>query len=1588
MSGDAIALVVEGGDAGSLSLAVDLPAPWSGRTLRWRLWLENGVQRRGLATARPASPGPEDGGAVDGRVPMSLALGEPVPHGRHRLSLAPQAGAAGDALDIDLYVCPPACFDAEAASGGERLWGPSVPVYALRSSRDWGLGDFGDLRRLIDLAADAGAHFVAVEPLHALFPHDPERADPGLPSSREWLNVLYLDVGSMRDFSECREARERVAGEEFRARLAALRGSRSIDYAGVAAAKFELFELLYRHFRLYHLDRLTQRAGLFRDFQREGGRALRLHAVFEALQERFHRLDPVVQGWTAWPAVFRDAQGAAVRAFAAENEARVEYYEYLQWQAEGQLQAVAQRACARGMRVGLCRALAAGAHPGGSEAWLRWALDAGTPPEGAAAGDGQGGLPPPAPQRPCDGGFEPFLAALRANMRQAGALRLDQAAGLARLLPAPRRTAPPLRELFLLLCLESRRRRCVVIGADPAEVPAEVAAAMARHGVLACRTRRAGDEDTAAWPRLALAAVPGDAALAADAAAAACRAVARSPALLAVVPLASVAGRADADAPAGEAVEPSWRRKLAPGMSTDPRWHAAAALLAAERPCPALPVRGSGAFESERADVPRATYRLQFNRDFGFRAAQEILPYLAELGISHIYAAPFLKARPGSAHGYDIVDHGSVNPEIGSMDDFRRYCARLGELGLGQVLDVVPNHVGVLGADNEWWLDVLENGRASAHARHFDIDWSPPSAELRGKVLLPVLGDQYGAVLENGELVLGFSPERGEFSVHYHEHRFPIDPCDYPWILVGDEAAATGVPDGFFEEPATATLLAALRTLPARDGDGEAAHLERRRNQPIFKQQLAALYARLPAVREHVAARLGALNGTPGDPASFDGLDRLLERQAYRLASWRVAADDINYRRFFDVNDLAALRIEDDEVFAATHARIFGWIAEGCVSGLRVDHPDGLSDPAAYFRRLQDTYARLGAGVEGKTLYVVVEKIVGEFESLPQEWPVHGETGYRFSAFCNSLFVDAAQESRFSRVYRAFSGEMRDFSEVLLESRYLIMAHSLPGEVSGLASLLHAIAQQDRGTRDFTRSRLRGALLEIAAGFPVYRTYIGPRGVSAADRRHVERAVDDAARRGLAGDASALHFVRDVILSAPTEPAPPLRRLKLAFVRRFQQFTAPVMAKAMEDTAFYRYNRLLSLNEVGSDPRTFGSEPNDFHAACERLSCDHPFGLLGSFDARQQAVGGRAGAPRRAVRNARRLAAGAAPLGPPQRPQQDARRRRPGAVGQRRIPALPDAARHLAVRTGRRRGDRGAGRARRGLPAEGRARSQAAHQLDESGRGLRGGAVRLRAGNPGPRHAAGHLPRRFPAVPGHHRALRRVQQPEPAAAQADRAGRARRLPGLRALEPQSGRPRQPAAGRLRHGAGAAARAAARVRARPRRGGPGPAGARPGRRAPQALPALAGAAGPARAARPVPPRPLHPARRGRPGGAPRGGLRARRRAAGGHRRRHAPAVHPHRRRSGAGHRQRALGGHRRRRAGAVRPRLAGRLFWAAGGRRHGGRPPAYRSGGAVRRAAAAAGAAAARRRRGGRLSDPGSRHGACRERIPILPTSQP
>ena len=1321
-------LVVQGGTP-PLRLAANLPAEFVGHTLPWRIVLEDGGERSGVVVPRPfplpdsASPGapvPDaDESGDDSRRPALLELAVDVPPGHHRLLLFEPAQPPRELAAAALAICPATCFQLPRPAlqcVGDRLWGPAVQVYALRSSRNWGIGDFGDLLRLVDLAADAGAHVVGVNPLHALFPHDPARASPYSPSSREWLNVLYIEIETTRDYGECAAARQHVEEPAFRQRLDALRATEFVDYGGVAAAKFEVLEMLYRHFRTVHLERNTQRAGLFRDFQREGGRSLRAHALFDALQERFFRLDRAVWGWTVWPEAYRDIDGPAVEAFALANEERVEFFEYLQWQAEAQLRRVAARAQARGMAIGLYRDLAVGVNEGGSETWARpklhaLGIHAGAPPDELNPAGQDWGFPPVIPQRLAAECFEPFLAVLRANMRHAGALRIDHVMSLMRLfwLPTdrPRRVgayvAYPMDELLGLLCLESRRHRCVVIGEDLGIVPQGVRDAMARHVIFSYRPLyfeqdwdAGGFRAPRDWPAQAVASVsthdlptlrsywsgfdlhlrdklgmyrepgmharqlerreadrrallvalaaeevlgegagegPGTdpARVAADdprLAVAMHRFIARTPAAIAVVQFEDVLGQLEGVNLPGtsESEYPNWRRKLGAELAdieVDPRWRAVSAAVDAERPCPLRELSGGPAdFRPETAAIPRATYRLQFHADFGFAAAEAVLPYFAELGISHVYAAPFLKARPGSRHGYDIVDHQAVNPEIGSEADFDRYCTCLAELGLGQVLDVVPNHVGVLGADNEWWLDVLENGEASEYADYFDIDWQPPFPELRGKVLLPVLGDQYGLVLEAGELTLGFCAERGEFSVHYFEHRFPVDPCDYPSILT-PTASARGAQSGVAaEQIELETLLAALRHLPPRDVADPALQTERRHNKNLFKQHLAALHERLPAARARVAERLAAFNGRVGEAASFDALDALLARQAYRLASWRVAADEINYRRFFDINDLAALRMEVESVFEATHAQIFRWLAAGRVSGLRIDHPDGLAEPVAYFERLQARHAAIcrelalargtpPAGPE-PALYLVVEKILAEFEPLPADWPVHGGTGYRFANLCNGLFVDSAQESRFSRIYRAFTGEARNFSEVLHEAKLLIMMHSLPGEVSGLAGLLHDIAQHDRRTRDFTRSRLRGALKEIVAGFPVYRTYIGPRGVSDTDRRYIERAVASAAARTRAGDATVLRFVRDVLVSAPTETAAELRPLKLRFVRRFQQFTAPVMAKAMEDTAFYRYNRLVSLNDVGGDPHTFGIAVQDFHAANERVAASHPFGLLGS----------------------------------------------------------------------------------------------------------------------------------------------------------------------------------------------------------------------------------------------------------------------------------------------------------------------------------------------------------------------------------------
>jgi (1->4)-alpha-D-glucan 1-alpha-D-glucosylmutase len=577
----------------------------------------------------------------------------------------------------------------------------------------------------------------------------------------------------------------------------------------------------------------------------------------------------------------------------------------------------------------------------------------------------------------------------------------------------------------------------------------------------------------------------------------------------------------------------------------------------------------------------RATYRLQFHQGFTFRDATLLVPYLAALGISHVYASPITEARPGSTHGYDIIDHNRLNPEIGSCGDFRMLSDALRAHGMGLIVDFVPNHMGI-GADNAWWLDVLEWGQDSPFARYFDINWHPLRPDLENRVLLPILGEQYGLVLDKGEIALRFDRDEGSFSAWYFDHRFPISPRSYPVILdAGGELLAE-----------MAREFAVIANLPATSARERAAEL---------KRGLADL-SRDAAAAGAIEEALQRFAGRPGDPDSFAQLHRLLEAQSYRIADWRVAAEEINYRRFFNINDLAGLRMELPELFEATHRLMFGLIEHGLLHGLRIDHIDGLFDPQDYCERLQQ-----GAN---SPFYVLVEKILARYEMLPA-WPVAGTTGYDFVNQVLAIFVDPEGEAAMTRLYRRLARRDETFDDVLYACKKRIMQVNLASEMNVVAREFHQLAMRDRRTRDFTLNGLLAALEETVAAFPVYRTYVSPRGTGGDDRRYIDWAIGQARKRWRGPDTSIFDFLRAVLTGEAAEPErDPSPGGALYTAMHFQQVTGPVMAKAAEDTAFYRYVRLLALNEVGGDPRRFGMSVAAFHHLAEQRARQWPQAMV------------------------------------------------------------------------------------------------------------------------------------------------------------------------------------------------------------------------------------------------------------------------------------------------------------------------------------------------------------------------------------------
>lgn len=1187
----------------------------------------------------------EYGGTHEGRIDEGddgLVL-PALPIGYHRLQL-------GD-VTATLIAAPDRCWAPEALDKNAHWWGLSSQLYSLRSAHDLGIGDYSDVASLAEGVGATGGAFLGLSPVHALFSTDRRKISPYSPSSRLFLETLFIDPKVVPGFAES-GAQDLLNEPEMQARLTRLQEAQLVDYPEVWSLKRPVLDLLWSHFQTSG-DRSA-----FESFRISSGDALEVHATFEALSEYFHEQGLLWVG--EWPGAFRSAASDEVRRFRHEHADRVSFHAWLQWIADQQLSMAANRAHASGLPIGLYRDLAVGADAGGSEIWSnpeRYAhgVSVGAPPDPLGPQGQNWGLPPFNPLTLEEQGLAAFRDLVAANMRHAGAIRIDHAFQLQRLflIPSGARASQgtyvsyPFDSMLASLRVESHRAKCLIIAEDLGTAPEGFSNAIMESGLFSYRVLPF-ERDGAAfkspheYPRSAISVIsthdlptfkgwwsgldidlrqtfgifdPERATAERSARLAdkrhfaealvsekllpspesqeepplegALRYLARTNCALTALQIEDASGELNqANMPGMDDGHPNWRRRLsspveallAPGSSLTKM----ASILAEE---------GRDVLARKNllaSPPPRATYRLQLHENFTFCDAAKIVPYLAKLGISHVYLSPIQMASIGSTHGYDIVDHSIVNPELGGEEGFRRLSKALQEKGLKILLDIVPNHMGVGGQTNDWWLSVLEWGQLSPVAHAFDIDWERPGSS--GKLIAPVLGSPYGEALERGELQLKFDEKQGSFSVWHWDHRFPISPKTYSTIL---EFALSALED----QAETKELHALSEDFRALAGDDYKDDGEILDNAERMKRHLAQIAASSPAVKKAVDGALGIINGNPNSPESFNILHRLLEEQPYRLTYWRVASSDINYRRFFDINTLAGIRVEVPEVFEETHDLIIRLVNENHVHGLRIDHVDGLADPEGYVRRLQ--------GKVGPGFYVVVEKILEPGEKL-RSWPVSGTTGYDVLNLIDGVFLDHRNAEVLERIYREASGLRESYEDLLKQAKLEITQTGFASELEVLVGDIKKIADADRRTRDYTAFSLRRALVEIIAEFPVYRSYLGEGDPDAEDIRLIEETIEQAKRFGSLADTTVHDFVAAALLGRIKAHPADLHR----FRRRFQQLTGPVMAKSLEDTLFYRYGRLIALNEVGGDPGHFGLPPDAFHEANAERAQDWPHTMI------------------------------------------------------------------------------------------------------------------------------------------------------------------------------------------------------------------------------------------------------------------------------------------------------------------------------------------------------------------------------------------
>jgi len=1030
--------------------------------------------------------------------------------GYHSLKIKSETGKEGA---MTLVVVPRKCYKPLALEKNESVKGFKFSLYRENPYSDYKISSYKDLQNAVNYAKSQGVGIVGVDSINQW--------------GRMAFSTLLIDIDEAINFIEDKEIKLKILTEEFQEELKNIRESETVNLSSILEYKIKIFKILYQSFRTNHINNNTTKSQDFFHYLSAKGDNLRKQALFEAIKEYLIYENPKLTSWHEWPGDYKNPNSEAMLVFEKNNIETVQFYEFLQWQADIQLSIAGRTSWINKLAVGIYTDWNFFVGRDEAESWLKqdyYAYGASTERDAGSA--------PLIPGVLHSNGYQYIAEMVSPDMTHSGAARLNGLKNFKKLKWLIKDNPDvefyvkyPYEDILGVIALESHRNKCAVVVDETDEL-------LEKWGFLqesAFNIQEIKEEEL-----------------------------------------------------------PSFFESIVLTKQAET----------------------NGAKYQSRIEIertPLSLYRLQFNKDFTFRQAQSIVPYLKELGISHCYASPLLCAREGSVHGYDIINHAELNPEIGSLEEFYDFVNTLHYHDMGLIIDIVPNHMGI-GNENKWWMDVLENGQASRYASYFDIDWEPLKKELKGKVLVPVLGDHYGNILMSGQFKFNFDQETGKLSLNYWEHKFPINPSSYPIFLEHRlEVLESRLGSSNFDFFEYLSIINVFKKLPGINETSSEKIFERNREKDIASRRLADLCRKNQVISGFVQENLVDFQCKPNDPISCNRIHNLLEEQAYRLAYWRVSIDIINYRRFFDVNHLIGLKTENPLVFTSTHSLILDLIEQEKIDGLRIDHPDGLLEPTKYFKTLQaEAGKRLGTnfdateerllGSKKLPIYVVAEKILAPFEKIPKDWAINGTVGYEYlNDLCN-LLVDGKNSKKFTRIYQRFTESALNFNELVIECKKLIMKTSLTGELSTLSNLLNRISERYYSTRDYTLNSLRDALTEIIACFPVYRTYIseGTKGDKAVD--YIKWAVGLAKKRTMHTDPSIFDFIEKVLLVELEENKESEEYAEiLSFAMKFQQYTAPLMAKGLEDTSFYRYNKLIALNEVGGEPVHFGISINEFH---------------------------------------------------------------------------------------------------------------------------------------------------------------------------------------------------------------------------------------------------------------------------------------------------------------------------------------------------------------------------------------------------------